>query len=167
MQSWAGRWITVHCKRSLRRCGHNSTTIAQPGAHLSAPSLQGLLLWLREHLSADLCQMDVEHTPGCGAIWRGGAVTYSVKEMFYSLQRGRSVGGGGQRYFAVSAAAILWSGREAQRASALCQFCDTILLGQGAGQTRVVQRSLHDAYLDLAAVQHHRLHRCLGEDDGR
>ena len=45
--------------------------------HLSAPSLQGLLLWLREHLSAtlpDLCQMDLEHTPGCGAIWRSAVV---------------------------------------------------------------------------------------------
>lgn len=43
---------------------------------LSAPSLSALLLWLREGLSValpSLCQLELEHTPGCGAAlcWDG------------------------------------------------------------------------------------------------
>ena len=39
--------------------------------------------------------------------------------------------------------------------------------GRVAGRARAVQRGVHDAHLDLAAVQHHRLHGRVREDDGR
>jgi 7-carboxy-7-deazaguanine synthase (Cx14CxxC type) len=55
-------------------------------------------------------------------------VTYSVKEIFYTLQ-----GEGGQAgmpaVFCRFAGCNLWSGREADRASAICRFCDTDFVG--------------------------------------
>ncbi|KRC23509.1 7-carboxy-7-deazaguanine synthase [Acidovorax sp. Root217] len=55
-------------------------------------------------------------------------MTYSVKEIFYTLQ-----GEGGQAgmpaVFCRFAGCNLWSGREADRASAICRFCDTDFVG--------------------------------------
>jgi 7-carboxy-7-deazaguanine synthase (Cx14CxxC type) len=55
-------------------------------------------------------------------------MTYSVKEIFYTLQ-----GEGGQAgmpaVFCRFAGCNLWTGREADRASAICRFCDTDFVG--------------------------------------
>lgn len=55
-------------------------------------------------------------------------MSYSVKEIFYTLQ-----GEGGQAgmpaVFCRFAGCNLWSGRESDRASAVCRFCDTDFVG--------------------------------------
>jgi 7-carboxy-7-deazaguanine synthase len=55
-------------------------------------------------------------------------MAYSVKEIFYTLQ-----GEGGQAgmpaVFCRFAGCNLWSGRESDRASAVCRFCDTDFVG--------------------------------------
>jgi len=49
---------------------------------------------------------------------------YAVKETFYTLQ-GEGAQTGRAAVFLRFAGCNLWSGREADRASAICQFCDT------------------------------------------
>jgi 7-carboxy-7-deazaguanine synthase len=49
---------------------------------------------------------------------------YSVKEIFYTLQ-GEGAQTGRAAVFCRFAGCNLWSGREADRTSAICQFCDT------------------------------------------
>jgi 7-carboxy-7-deazaguanine synthase (Cx14CxxC type) len=49
---------------------------------------------------------------------------YAVKEIFYTLQ-GEGAQTGRAAVFCRFAGCNLWSGREADRASAICQFCDT------------------------------------------
>ena len=57
-------------------------------------------------------------------------MSYSVKEMFYSLQ-GEGVRAGRPAVFIRFAGCNLWSGREQDRASAQCTFCDTDFVGVG------------------------------------
>jgi 7-carboxy-7-deazaguanine synthase len=60
-------------------------------------------------------------------------VTYSVKEIFYTLQ-GEGANTGRPAVFLRFAGCNLWSGRESDRADALCRFCDTEFVGtDGAG----------------------------------
>jgi 7-carboxy-7-deazaguanine synthase len=49
---------------------------------------------------------------------------YSVKEIYYTLQ-GEGAHTGRAAVFCRFTGCNLWSGREADRASAICQFCDT------------------------------------------
>jgi 7-carboxy-7-deazaguanine synthase (Cx14CxxC type) len=49
---------------------------------------------------------------------------YSVKEIYYTLQ-GEGAHTGRAAVFCRFAGCNLWSGREGDRASAICQFCDT------------------------------------------
>ncbi len=53
---------------------------------------------------------------------------YSVKEIFYTLQ-GEGANAGRPAVFCRFAGCNLWSGREQDRASAICQFCDTDFVG--------------------------------------
>lgn len=53
---------------------------------------------------------------------------YSVKEMFYSLQ-GEGLQTGRPSIFVRFAGCNLWSGREQDRATAVCDFCDTDFVG--------------------------------------
>ena len=53
---------------------------------------------------------------------------YSLKEIYYTLQ-GEGAQTGRAAVFARFAGCNLWSGREADRASAICQFCDTDFVG--------------------------------------
>jgi 7-carboxy-7-deazaguanine synthase (Cx14CxxC type) len=53
---------------------------------------------------------------------------YAVKEIFYTLQ-GEGANAGAPAVFCRFAGCNLWSGREADRASAECQFCDTDFVG--------------------------------------
>lgn len=55
-------------------------------------------------------------------------MTYSVKEIFYTLQ-GEGANAGRAAVFCRFVGCNLWSGREADRASAVCRFCDTDFIG--------------------------------------
>jgi 7-carboxy-7-deazaguanine synthase len=63
-------------------------------------------------------------------------MTYAVKEIFYSLQgEGRHTGR--PAVFCRFAGCNLWSGRERDRATAACNFCDTDFVGvdgEGGGR---------------------------------
>lgn len=63
-------------------------------------------------------------------------MAYSVKEIFYTLQ-GEGAQTGRPAVFCRFAGCNLWSGREADRASAVCTFCDTDFVdtdGPGGGR---------------------------------
>ena len=55
-------------------------------------------------------------------------MTYAVKECFLTLQ-GEGVQTGSRAVFLRFAGCNLWSGREADRATAQCRFCDTDFVG--------------------------------------
>jgi 7-carboxy-7-deazaguanine synthase (Cx14CxxC type) len=55
-------------------------------------------------------------------------MSYAVKEIFYTLQ-GEGRHAGRPAVFCRFAGCNLWSGREADRAEAVCQFCDTDFVG--------------------------------------
>jgi 7-carboxy-7-deazaguanine synthase len=59
---------------------------------------------------------------------RGDAVSYAVKEIFMTLQ-GEGAHAGRAAVFCRFAGCNLWSGREQDRGSAVCQFCDTDFVG--------------------------------------
>jgi len=72
----------------------------------------------------------------------GGTLTpvamYSVKEIFYTLQ-GEGAHAGMPAVFLRFAGCNLWSGREKDRAAAVCRFCDTQFVGvngPGGGKFR-------------------------------
>ena len=55
-------------------------------------------------------------------------MSYAVKEMFLTLQ-GEGVQAGRRAVFVRFAGCNLWTGLEKDRASAICQFCDTDFIG--------------------------------------
>ncbi len=60
-------------------------------------------------------------------------MSYSVKEIFYTLQ-GEGANAGRAAVFCRFAGCNLWSGREPDRDSAVCRFCDTDFVGtDGSG----------------------------------
>ena len=65
-------------------------------------------------------------------------MTYAVKEAFLTLQ-GEGVQAGSRAVFLRFAGCNLWSGREEDRATAECRFCDTDFVGtdgEGGGKFR-------------------------------
>lgn len=75
-------------------------------------------------------------------------MSYAVKEMFLTLQ-GEGVNAGRRAVFVRFAGCNLWSGREVDRATAVCAFCDTDFVGtDGAGGGRFADA---DALADAAA----------------
>lgn len=65
-------------------------------------------------------------------------MTYAVKECFLTLQ-GEGVQSGSRAVFLRFAGCNLWSGREQDRATAQCNFCDTDFVGtdgEGGGKFR-------------------------------
>ena len=77
-------------------------------------------------------------------------MTYSVKEIFYTLQ-GEGAQSGRAAVFCRFAGCNLWTGREEDRASAVCKFCDTDFVGTdgtGGGKFETAQA------LALAIAQH-------------
>lgn len=63
-------------------------------------------------------------------------MTYSVKEIFYTLQ-GEGANAGRAAVFCRFAGCNLWSGLERDRATAICKFCDTDFVGvdgEGGGK---------------------------------
>jgi 7-carboxy-7-deazaguanine synthase len=57
-------------------------------------------------------------------------VAYTVKEIFYTLQ-GEGSNAGRPAVFCRFSGCNLWTGREADRPDAVCQFCDTDFVGVG------------------------------------
>ena len=57
-------------------------------------------------------------------------MTYTVKEIFFTLQ-GEGANTGRAAVFLRFAGCNLWSGREEDRATAVCPFCDTDFVGTG------------------------------------
>ena len=55
-------------------------------------------------------------------------MSYAVKEIFYTLQ-GEGLNAGRPAVFCRFAGCNLWSGREADRDTAVCRFCDTDFVG--------------------------------------
>jgi 7-carboxy-7-deazaguanine synthase len=55
-------------------------------------------------------------------------MTYAVKEIFYTLQ-GEGIHAGRPAVFCRFAGCNLWTGREEDRRSAVCKFCDTDFVG--------------------------------------
>ena len=58
-------------------------------------------------------------------------MTYTVKEIFYTLQ-GEGANAGRPAVFCRFSGCNLWTGREADRLHAVCTFCDTDFVGVGA-----------------------------------
>jgi 7-carboxy-7-deazaguanine synthase len=66
-------------------------------------------------------------------------MAYTVKELFYTLQ-GEGRNAGRAAVFCRFSGCNLWSGREADRATAVCQFCDTDFVGvDGVGGGRFAE----------------------------
>ncbi|MEQ8283067.1 MAG: 7-carboxy-7-deazaguanine synthase [Parvibaculum sp.] len=86
---------------------------------------------------------------------------YSVKEIFYTLQ-GEGANAGRAAVFCRFAGCNLWSGREEDRASAACSFCDTDFVGtdgEGGGKfvdadalAEAVERTWNGAAADRFVV---------------
>lgn len=75
-------------------------------------------------------------------------MAYSVKELFYTLQ-GEGAHAGRPAVFLRFTGCNLWSGREVDRARAVCRFCDTDFVGtNGPGGGR------HETAEALAAAVH-------------
>lgn len=75
-------------------------------------------------------------TAPCAHVYTALIVTYSIKEMFYTLQ-GEGAQAGRPAVFCRFAGCNLWSGRELDRATAICRFCDTDFVGtdgEGGGK---------------------------------
>ena len=72
-------------------------------------------------------------------------MTYTVKEIFYTLQ-GEGANAGRPAVFCRFSGCNLWTGRESDRSSAVCTFCDTDFVGVGPDGGRFASAS------DLAAA---------------
>ena len=92
-------------------------------------------------------------------------MTYAVKELFYTLQ-GEGANTGMPAVFSRFAGCNLWSGREKDRADAVCRFCDTDFVetdGPGGGRFATADelaRAVESAW--PAASQAHRFVVCTG-----
>ena len=82
-------------------------------------------------------------------------MAYTVKEIFYTLQ-GEGSNAGRPAVFCRFSGCNLWTGREADRARAVCQFCDTDFVGVGPDGGRFADaESLADAVLSRWPVVTH------------
>ena len=64
-------------------------------------------------------------------------MTYAVKEIFYTLQ-GEGANAGRPAVFCRFAGCNLWTGRERDRETAVCTFCDTDFVGTDGTRRRQV-----------------------------
>ena len=84
---------------------------------------------------------------------------YSVKELFYTLQ-GEGANAGTPAVFCRFAGCNLWSGREADRDSAICNFCDTDFVGtDGPGGGKFEDAGTLAAAVERTWPTHSRDHR--------
>jgi len=90
---------------------------------------------------------------------------YAVKEIFYTLQ-GEGANAGTPAVFCRFAGCNLWSGREADRAGATCNFCDTDFVGTDGpgggkfGDAEALADAVERAW--PAAARTHRFVVCTG-----
>jgi 7-carboxy-7-deazaguanine synthase (Cx14CxxC type) len=78
------------------------------------------------------------------------AVTYSVKEIFHTLQ-GEGAQAGRAAVFCRFSGCNLWTGREVDRATATCRFCDTDFVGtNGSGGGKFESADTLAAAIDAA-----------------
>ena len=85
-------------------------------------------------------------------------MTYAVKEIFYTLQ-GEGANAGRPAVFCRFAGCNLWTGREEDRATAVCKFCDTDFVGtdgHGGGKFRTADELADAVAEQLAARQRAR-----------
>ena len=87
---------------------------------------------------------------------------YSIKEMYYTLQ-GEGVNTGRPAVFCRFSGCNLWTGREKDRGTAICQFCDTDFVGtDGPGGGRFESaEALVEAVAGQWPKSGHRLSRPL------
>lgn len=84
-------------------------------------------------------------------------MTYSVKEIFLTLQ-GEGAQAGRRAVFMRFSGCNLWTGREQDRATAVCQFCDTDFVGtdgEGGGKFATAD-ALAQAVSETWGVDDHR-----------
>src|SRR5206468_1443790 len=89
---------------------------------------------------------------------------YTVKELFYTLQ-GEGANTGRAAVFCRFAGCNLWSGREADRASAVCSFCDTDFVGvdgPGGGKFRTADALAQAVCAAWSGPADNRLVVCTG-----
>jgi 7-carboxy-7-deazaguanine synthase len=95
------------------------------------------------------------------------SMSYSVKEIYYTLQ-GEGAQTGRAAVFCRFTGCNLWSGREHDRAAAICQFCDTDFIGtDGVGGGRFASaaelaRAVHGAWAGGVSSQAGPLVVCTG-----
>ncbi len=77
-------------------------------------------------------------------------MTYAVKEIFYTLQ-GEGANAGRAAVFCRFSGCNLWTGREEDRARAVCQFCDTDFVGTDAARAAGTSQDRQEKE-ELAAV---------------
>jgi 7-carboxy-7-deazaguanine synthase len=88
-------------------------------------------------------------------------MTYTVKELFYTLQ-GEGANVGRAAVFCRFAGCNLWTGREEDRADAVCRFCDTDFVGVGAdGGKFTAARTLARAAASLWPESHDAARRLI------
>jgi len=94
-------------------------------------------------------------------------VSYAVKEIYYTLQ-GEGANTGRPAVFLRFAGCNLWSGREADRATAVCDFCDTDFVGTdgpGGGKfpsAQTVARAVSAAWPPTTQARARRFVVCTG-----
>jgi len=74
-------------------------------------------------------------------------MAYTVKECFYTLQ-GEGAQSGRPAVFLRFAGCNLWTGREADRATAVCRFCDTDFVGIGPDGGKFSEAEALAAHVD-------------------
>jgi len=91
-------------------------------------------------------------------------MSYAVKELFLTLQ-GEGAQTGSRAVFLRFAGCNLWSGREADRATAICRFCDTDFVGtdgEGGGKFATAESLADAAAACWGAGEDYRLIVCTG-----
>ncbi|MEP7087229.1 MAG: 7-carboxy-7-deazaguanine synthase [Gemmatimonadota bacterium] len=94
-------------------------------------------------------------------------MTYAVKEIFFTLQ-GEGANTGRPAVFCRFAGCNLWTGREADRAHATCQFCDTEFVGvdgPGGGKfatAELVARAVAEKWPANVSARARKLVVCTG-----
>ncbi len=91
-------------------------------------------------------------------------MTYAVKELFLTLQ-GEGAQTGRRAVFLRFSGCNLWSGREQDRATAVCSFCDTDFIGtdgDGGGKFKTPESLATAAAAVWGETPDHRLIVCTG-----
>jgi 7-carboxy-7-deazaguanine synthase (Cx14CxxC type) len=91
-------------------------------------------------------------------------MTYAVKELFLTLQ-GEGAQTGRRAVFLRFSGCNLWTGREQDRATAVCTFCDTDFVGtdgEGGGKFASAEALANSAAACWGDTRDHRLIVCTG-----